>query len=82
MNPIKILSSSLRRKAVIIPAHRIKHIITAHSLKTGYNIGVCIAKDMTQMQEPDTVGGGVSITNFFYLKEGHRRKSGSSFHFF
>jgi hypothetical protein len=43
------------------PTHGIEHGLAAHALKPGEDVGVGVGEDVADVQDPLTVGGGVSM---------------------
>ena len=49
-NPVVVLNATLGRQSVVIPAHRVVNLETAHALEAGNHVGVGIAKDVTYVK--------------------------------
>ena len=49
-NPVVVLHATLGRQPVVIPAHRVVNLETAHALEAGNHVGVGVTKDVAYVQ--------------------------------
>ncbi len=45
-----VLHSSLGRKTVVVPTHRVKHVLASHALITGNGVGMGVGKHVSHVQ--------------------------------
>ena len=62
-HPVVVLHPALGRQPVVVPADRVEHVLAAHPLVAGDQVGVGVGEHVSHVQRPDTVGGGVSMLN-------------------
>ena len=55
------LHAALDVEAVVVPPHRVEDLVAPHALVAGDGVGVGVRAHVAGVQEPLTVGGGVSI---------------------